>query len=97
MEKGQEKQLNIAMHCWDSENPKKLGEPRPFIITQCQSCVRHVVEKIANIDIRLAMLGKDIVFVNKFLDILAFAKSLLAFQDIHFKDKFMVDSYVTGM
>jgi hypothetical protein len=99
LESSGEQRLTTAIHCWDTEldtKPEKFGDSKYFTLTQGQTLIGHLTERIGTTDIGLATLKKDITFSNRFLDIPTSAKSLLVFKDIKLNDQFIVDSFVTG-
>lgn len=91
--------LTVAFHCWDDEfakTPGKLGNPEHFSITQGETKVGHVVERIGTTDIGLAKINDGVNFSNRFLDIEATAKTLVPLREVTQKDTFVIDSFVTG-
>ena len=99
VEKNLETRLTVAFHCWDTEYkavPKTLGDGNHFSVSQAETTVGHVDERIGATDIGLAKLNNDIVFHNRFLDIPTKAKVLVCTSDFEVNDEFFIDSFVTG-
>ena len=59
--------------------------------------VINVVSRVGLFDIRLAQVDDGVIFSNTFLDIEAKPRRLLALKDIRYRDRFFVDSFVTGI
>jgi hypothetical protein len=99
VERGSETRLSVAFHCWQqeyAETPDKLGDPNHFSVTQGETAVGYVEQRIGTTDIGLAKLKEGVVFQNRFLDIPTTAQSLLSSNDIEIGDDFLLDSFVTG-
>ncbi|KAI4125324.1 MAG: hypothetical protein LQ347_005418 [Umbilicaria vellea] len=99
VEKGLETRLTVAFHCWGEECkavPQKLGDENHFSVSQAETPVGYVDERIGTTDIGLAKLKDDVVFHNRFLDIPTTAKVLLCSPDVNVNDEFYIDSFVTG-
>lgn len=58
--------------------------------------VGNVVSRVGLSDIGLAKADSGIIFSNTFLDIEAKPRRLLASKEIKYRDRFLVDSFVTG-
>lgn len=91
--------LTVAFHCWDDElekTPEKLGNPDNFSITQGETRVGHVAERIGTTDIGLAKINDEVDFSNRFLDFEATAKTLVPLREVTQRDTFIIDSFVAG-
>jgi hypothetical protein len=100
VQKDGRQRLTTAVHRWDEELdtiPEKFGNPDYFKVIQGNTHIGHVAERIGTTDIGLAKLNDGITFTNRFLDIPASAKSLLALADMEVGDEFMIDSFVIGV
>ena len=98
--KAGQRRLTTAIPCWDTEldtTPERFGDPEYFTLKKGSTHIGHLTQRIGMTDIGLATLKEGVSFTNRFLDILAVAKSLLCYEDIKLNDQFMVDSFVTGV
>ncbi|KAI9784967.1 MAG: hypothetical protein M1839_001163 [Geoglossum umbratile] len=99
IQKGIDTRLTVAFHSWDKEfleMPENLGDHNHFTITQGETLVGSVIERIGSTDIGLAKLKDGVSFSNQFLDLPTSAKKLLPFDEVGIMDDFLFDSFVTG-
>ena len=99
VQKGTDTRLTVAFHCWDKEfleMPENLGDHNHFTITQGETLVGSVIERIGSTDIGLAKLKDGVSFSNQFLDLPTSAKRLLPLGEVGVMDDFLFDSFVTG-
>lgn len=66
-------------------------------VFQGKNKVGNVVSRVGLSDIGLAQVDDGVIFSNTFLDIEAKPRRLLASKDIRYRDRFLVDSFVTGL
>ena len=66
-------------------------------VFQGKNKVGNVVSRVGLSDIGLAKVDDGVIFSNTFLDIEAKPRGLLASKDIRYRDRFLVDSFVTGL
>ena len=99
VQRGQESRITVAFHCWDEEYKDfqdKLGDLDKFSVTQGETLVGNIVERIGTTDIGLAKLKDGIAFHNRFLDIPTTAKTLTPLENLAVNDEFLIDTFVTG-
>ncbi|KAI9771651.1 MAG: hypothetical protein M1840_001866 [Geoglossum simile] len=99
VQKGTDSRLTVAFHCWGKEfleMPENLGDHNHFTITQGETLVGSVIERIGFTDIGLAKLKDGVSFSNQFLDLPTSAKKLLPLDEVGVMDDFLFDSFVTG-
>jgi hypothetical protein len=99
VQKGGETRVTVAFHCWDKEYesvPDKLGDEGHFAVTQGETKVGHLLERVGLTDVGLMKVNKDVAFSNRFLDIDATAKVLMPMSGLAVSDEFLIDSFVTG-
>jgi hypothetical protein len=99
VQKGTETRITVAFHCWNSENeqnPENLGDPNHFKVTQGQTDVGYVAERIGDTDIGLMRTNDGITFSNRFLELDTVARTLVPMKQLSLSEEFVIDSFVTG-
>jgi hypothetical protein len=99
VQKGTETRVTVAFHCWNSEDeqsPENLGDPNYFKVTQGETHIGHVAERISDTDIGLMKMKDGIAFNNRFLELDAVAGTLISTSQLSLNEEFVIDSFVTG-
>ena len=99
VQKGHETRVTVAFHCWNSENeqnPENLGDPNHFKVTQGETHIGHVAERISDTDIGLMKMKDGIAFNNRFLELDTVAGTLISTSKLSLNEEFVIDSFVTG-
>lgn len=82
----------------DAQDKPLNSESNGFMqVFQGKHKVGNVVSRVGLSDIGLAQVDNGLIFSNTFLDIEAKPRRLLASKDIRYRDRFLVDSFVTGV
>lgn len=79
------------------EKPQNSETNSLMPVFQGKNKVGNVVSRMGLSDIGLAQVDDGVIFSNTFLDIEAKQRRLLASKDISYRDRFLVDSFVTGV
>lgn len=99
VEKDEHRRLTVAIHCWQKEIDdalEKMGDPKYFQVSQGETRVGYISERLEKSDIGLATLIDNVEFRNRFLDIPGGPTKLLPSDMLESDQVYMIDSFVTG-
>lgn len=95
-EVGRSNEETKAKNLGIQEKPQNSEANSLMPVFQTKHRVGNVVSRVGLSDIGLAQVDDGVIFSNTFLDIEAQPRRLLASKDIRYRDRFLVDSFVTG-
>ncbi len=100
VERGHEVRLTVPFHCWSEEYNKsmeEMGESDFLKVSQGESVIGHVSERVSSTDIGLAVLREGVILNNRFLGLDASAKLLIPGEKVKSRDEFVVDGFTTSV